>query len=234
MCQIPVAKGFLAVDHGWVILVDKPSGWTSNQIVSKIKKITGIRKIGHAGSLDPMATGLLVLALGKATKLLGKGLHGAKTYLAVARIAAASSTWDCDSQRKVIFLPPPFGQEEIEHALTGIRSCEYQVPPMVSALKRKGRTLYSLFHKGYWLEREPRPAVIDRLDLEEYNEEQGVVKMTVAGGGGLYIRSIVNDLGKYLGIPVIMEELRRTTVGNYHIEDALKLAEIEEAWSSIE
>lgn len=105
---------------------------------------------------------------------------------------------------------------------------------MVSALKRKGRTLYSLFHKGYWLEREPRPAVIDRLDLEEYNEEQGVVKMTVAGGGGLYIRSIVNDLGKYLGIPVIMEELRRTTVGNYHIEDALKLAEIEEAWSSIE
>ncbi|MBD3167577.1 tRNA pseudouridine(55) synthase TruB [bacterium] len=224
-------KGLMpAEDGGWWLLIDKPSGRTSFGIVAVVRRITGIRKIGHAGALDPDATGLLVLALGRATKQLGKPLSGYKAYETTVQLGLCSPTLDLDAPWTIEIEPPLFEEDDIRQALRRIREKGEQVPPMVSSLKREGRKLHELARKGLWLAREPRPVEIERLDLLRYDTDTGEVELAVAGGGGLYVRVIAEDLGGELGLPAALTRLRRTQVGDWSIEDATDLETAAREW----
>ncbi len=226
------SRGIIQFENGWRVLVDKPSKWTSFDVVAKIRSITGIKRAGHAGSLDPMATGLLVVALGKQTKFLSAGLEGDKSYKGMLKLGACSLTWDADAPWTINVDPPVFEESRIVEGLEFIRNSGTQVPPMYAAIKREGHKLYSLARKGWWIEREPRPVKINSLNLLNYDTESNTVEIEVSGAGGLYVRSIAHDLGIFLGLPVLLSELRRTGVGEYSVDDALTLEQLEEEWKN--
>lgn len=204
---------------------------TSFDVVRRVRRITGYRRVGHAGTLDPMATGLLVIAAGTATRELGDGLRGTKRYLATVRLGAASLSGDADSEWELLLdALPEFPRERIERCLGKIRAAGSQVPPMVSALKREGQPLYRLARRGWWLERVARPVVFDTLTLRNMSPG-GRLELMVAGAGGLYVRSVARDLGRMLALPARLEALRRTAAGPYRVKDALPLDELEQAWA---
>ncbi len=223
-------KGLHPIENGYWLLIDKPAGWTSFDVVAKVRGITRIRKAGHAGTLDPMATGLLVLGLGKATKLLHTGLEGGKSYEADVKLGLASPSCDLDAEWTFDTFVPRFESARIENALQQIQSRGYQVPPMVAALKKQGQPLHKLFRKGLWLELDERPVTIDELEILEYAPEFNRVRLKIAGGGGLYVRSVARDLGLLLGVPAALTALRRTSVGPWSIEEATDLKSFEERW----
>ncbi len=210
-----------------LILIDKPAGWTSFDVCARIRAITGEQHVGHAGALDPMATGLLVVALGDATKTLGDRLEGAKAYRAEVTLGALSGTWDSDAPWTLTVQAPRFEASIIREALQAIQRQDALVPPMIASIKRKGVRLYKLAHQGWWLERDPRPVQIDALTLEACDSDAGVVTFTVAGGGGLYVRAIAHDLGVLLGTPALLTGLRRLKVGEYRVEDAVTMEAFE-------
>ncbi|MBZ0264182.1 tRNA pseudouridine(55) synthase TruB [bacterium] len=216
---------------GWIFLIDKPEGWTSFDVVKKVKSITGIKKIGHAGTLDPMATGLLVLAGGKATKTLTGGLSGSKRYTGTIQLGASSPTWDSDASYILKAHIPQFSEETICACLTEIKKQETQFPPMMAAIKKSGKRFYKLARQGFWILREKREVNIERLDYLEYNPELAQVAIDVEGSGGLYVRSIAHDLGCLLGVPALLQSLRRTEVQPYKIDDAISLDTLKEYWS---
>jgi tRNA pseudouridine55 synthase len=215
---------------GWWLLIDKPAGWTSFDVVARTRSISGIKKIGHAGALDPDATGLLVLALGRATKQLGKPLSGFKAYRTTVQLGLCSPTGDLDAPWTLQVKPPGFETAEIRSALERIRTRGEQVPPMMSSLKREGRKLHKLARRGLFLAREARPIEIDRLELLRYDPAAGKIELEVAGGGGLYVRVVAEDLGAELGIPAALTRLRRTQVGHWTIDDATDLETVAREW----
>ncbi len=225
--------GIFPIPNGWWVLIDKPPGWTSFDVVARVRKITGEKKVGHVGTLDPFATGLLVLAVGSATKCLGEYLIGNKKYQATIQLGAGSPSDDPGSKLQIRLQCPEFTKERILQGLMKIAKAGMQKPPMVSALKRYGRPFYQLARKGWWLERENRPASINRLECFEYDPLEGTVQLEVECGRGVYIRSIAHDLGEWLGIPALLSSLRRTVVGNYRIEDAISLNTLAETWNKI-
>lgn len=215
---------------GWWVLIDKPPGITSFDVVARVRRITGIRRIGHAGSLDPAATGLLVIAVGSATRQIETRFATDKSYRAEARLGLLSPSWDADAEWTMEVRPPQFRREELEQALAEIVRTGSQVPPMISALKRQGRRLYQLAHRGWWIEREPREVRIERIELEEYQSSEGRFSFRVSGGGGMYVRSIAWETGLRLGIPCALTGLRRTAVGEFSIEDACSIEQFAEVW----
>ncbi len=218
-------RAIVTLESGQLLLIDKPSGITSHDVVDRVRRLTGEKRVGHAGTLDPAATGLLVVAVGRgATRTLSGRLDGGKRYLATARLGLASDTLDAEGNLLEVAVPS-FSRERIEAAMAAIERSKTQVPPMVSALKRQSIPLYRLARRGWWIEREPRPARIDRLALVE--TEGADVTFEIAGGGGLYVRTVVHDLGVLLGVPAALIRLRRTAVGPWRIEDAMTLEELE-------
>lgn len=199
-------------------------------MVDEIRAITGEKKVGHAGSLDPMATGLLLIAAGKATADLEKSLKGEKTYWATVCLGLGSPTWDRDAPWLLEVGPPEFERERINRILENIRTRGVQTPPMMAALKKHGQPLYKLARRGWWLERVPRKVTISTLELLEYEPGEGKVSVEVSGGGGLYVRSVARDMGTLLGVPAMLTELRRIAVGPYRVEDAITLDEFAEEW----
>ena len=224
-------KGLIPTDSGgsW-LLIDKPAGITSHDVVDRVRRITGEKKVGHAGTLDPMATGLLVVALGKATKQLAEGLEGGKRYLATAQLGLMSPTGDRDAEWTIDVRCPVFKQERIEEVLDKLRSAKGQIPPMVAAIKRFGIPLYKMARRGWWLEREPRPVEIEELLLRNCDPALGTIEVEVAASGGFYVRALVNDIGAALGIPAALTVLRRLAVGPFQVEDAIGLEELETKW----
>jgi tRNA pseudouridine55 synthase len=201
-----VTRGFL--------VVDKPSGITSNQVVGLVKKATGIKKVGHAGTLDPMATGAMVLAVGKVTRLIRYIQDQEKEYLATAMFGVATDTLDADGA--VLSREPMEVAEDDVRALvprfTGVIS---QVPPMVSALKHEGRRLYELARAGEVVERDARPVEIHELEIisvgpPPYPE----VEFRVVCGKGTYVRSLADDMAAVLGGTAHLTALRRTRIGS--------------------
>jgi tRNA pseudouridine55 synthase len=210
------------------LLIDKPVDWTSFDVVAKLRRMTGIRKIGHAGTLDPFATGLLVVAVGRgATKRLGEFMSKDKEYVATARLGATSDTQDLTGEIAETPDSPAPTREQVEAAAKKFRGDIMQVPPMYSAKKIGGQKLYDLARAGKEVEREPRPITIHELEMLDYRYP--TLKFRVVCSPGTYIRTLAHDLGQALGTGAYLTDLRRTKSGNLSVADAKPIGELNES-----
>lgn len=207
-----------------LLLVDKEAGLTSHDVVAKAREALPLTKIGHAGTLDPQATGLLVLALGEATRWL-PFLPSDKRYAATLRLGLETDSediWGTETKRCDASLVT---DEAVAQALSELRSAKTQRPPMISALKHEGQRLYKLARQGVEVERKERPLEIFSLELTARRAED--VDFEVHCGSGTYVRSLCAEMGRKLGVGACMAALRRTTVGNFCLKDAVKVDQID-------
>lgn len=219
---LPIRKPLRAVDG--VLLLDKPQGYTSNQALQRVKRLFAAAKAGHTGSLDPIATGVLPLCFGEATKLSQFLLEADKRYYAVLRLGITTTTYDSEGE-VLAERPVTVGRREIERALDDFRGEIAQVPPMYSAIKREGRPLYELARNGIEVEREPRHVRIDEL---LFHSLDGVyLALEIACSKGTYVRSLANDLGERLGCGAHVVELRRLAAGGLRLDRAVSLERLE-------
>lgn len=215
------------MNRSGILLVDKSEDFTSQDAVSVVRRIFGLRRVGHAGTLDPMATGLLVVCLGRATRAVEFLMEGSKEYEAGFKLGISTTTQDTTgeitarSEKSVT-------RDELLSALKELTGEIYQLPPMYSALKRGGVPLYRLARQGIEVERETRRITIERIDLLEYDESARRGRIRVACSKGTYIRTLCADLGGMLGTGGVMSALRRTQSGEYSVKDAHTLDEIAE------
>ncbi len=207
-----------------LLLIDKPAGWTSHDVVAKLRGILKIRRIGHAGTLDPFATGLLILGIGNTTKKLAELVGLDKEYEATIRLGATSDTFDVEGVITPAPLPAsPPGGEEVERALDQFRGGYGQLAPLHSAKKVGGKKLYDLARAGKATE-EMRPkkfVKVYRLQITDYRWPD--LKIHVRCSSGTYIRSLADDIGRALGVGGYCLELRRTKIGEYDVRDALPI-----------
>ena len=210
--------------------VDTPAGMTSHDVVAAIRKAGKERRVGHAGTLDPMATGVLLVAVGSATRVVEYLQDGVKVYEGVVRFGMTTTTYDVEgevtAQASAEAVAALTG-EAVEAALTQFRGEIDQVPPMVSALKREGRPLYELAREGIEVERAARHVEISALDLVAWNPPDATLRATVSKG--TYIRSLAHDLGQALGVGGTLAALRRLAVGQFTVERAESLETILDA-----
>ncbi len=207
------------------LIVNKPAGMTSHDAVNAVRRMSGTRRVGHAGTLDPMATGVLVLALGAATRLVQFIDGSDKTYRATLRLGETTTTYDADGdlvERRPVTVSPA----EIEAALAGFRGPIAQIPPMYSAVKVKGHKLYKLARQGKEIERAARPITIYRLDVLAWALPD--VTIEVVCSAGTYIRSLAHDVGQVLGCGAHLTALIRTAAGDFRLEDAYTLEALDE------
>lgn len=209
-----------------VIILDKPSGITSFRAVDIIRRLLKIKKAGHAGTLDPMATGVLIVCLGKACKHSSALMAADKEY--EAEITFGISTDSGDSDGKVILESAvSISEEDVKNALKSFAGEQEQVPPMVSAIHHKGKRLYDLARKGIFVERAPRKIKIHDIKLLGFTPGQNPkARILVSCSKGTYIRTLCEDIGKALDIPVHESYLRRTKSGAFDIKDGRTLEEI--------
>ena len=208
-----------------ILLIDKEPDWTSNDVVAKLKGILHQRRIGHSGTLDPMATGLLVVFVGRATRAAEFAEGHDKRYLAALRLGLVTDTQDI-SGRELERRPVSVTREELEAALENFKGEQEQVPPMYSAVKFKGRPLYEIARKGGEVERKARKINIYSISLT--GERQGDYLLDISCSKGTYVRSLCHDLGQALGCGGCMSGLRRTEAGGFKVEDAHTLAQAQE------
>jgi tRNA pseudouridine55 synthase len=203
-----------------MLLLDKPTGITSFKAVHKIKKILNVKKTGHCGTLDPQATGLLLVLVGKATKLQDKFTKKDKVYSSSFLLGAVTDTGDLDgniiSQKSLSGINIKKIKEASQKFIGGIS----QVPPMYSALKHKGKKLYELARQGIEVERKPRKIIIKEFDIISYHN--GVVNVMVSCSSGTYIRILAQDLGDVLGCGATVKTLRREQIDIFDVKNALK------------
>lgn len=209
-----------------VLLLDKPGGMSSNGALQAARRLFNAAKAGHTGTLDPMATGLLPLTFGEATKFSQMLLDADKTYEATLCLGVETDSGDAEGQ-VVATAPVAFGPDLLEEALESLRGAIEQIPPMHSALKRDGKPLYEYARAGIEVERAPRRVTIHSLELLEAAPDR--LQLRVACSKGTYIRSLAMDLGRKLGCGAHLTALRRTRIGPFGIEAACTLARIEES-----
>lgn len=197
---------------------------TSFLCVAVVRRLLGVKKIGHAGTLDPNATGVLPLLIGRATKTLDRLPVHDKSYTATLRFGAVSDTLDVWGEVQETGKPAP-ALAEIQAVLPQFRGGILQVPPMTSALKKDGVRLYDLARQGIEVDREARPVTIYELELLEYNEKEGLLTLHCACSKGTYIRTLCDDLGRELGCGAVMTALRRTAAAGYPLTDCITLDE---------
>lgn len=207
-----------------VLLLDKPIGLTSNDALQKARRFFSAAKAGHTGTLDPLATGLLPLCFGEATKFSADLLDADKTYVATVKLGVTTDSGDAEGQITAT-RDVQVGEADVRAMLPRFTGAIEQVPPMHSALKRDGRPLYELARQGIVVERAPRAVTIHRLDLLEFGDDQLVLEVRCSKG--TYIRSLAADLGEALGCGAHLTALRRTAVGDLALAGALTLAQIE-------
>lgn len=208
-----------APPHG-IVVIDKPAGWTSHDVVAKLRGVLGTRKVGHSGTLDPAATGVLVLGVGSATRLLRFVTDLPKSYVGEIVLGVETSTLDAQGDVCAIHDMSAVSDEQVREAAQGFVGQIMQVPPMVSAVKVGGKRLYDLARRGEEIEREPRRVEVYRFELEAVPGESGVWRCTVDCSSGTYIRSLAADLGAALGGGAHLRSLRREAVGGFTIDDA--------------
>ncbi|MFQ3681579.1 tRNA pseudouridine(55) synthase TruB [Roseiflexus sp.] len=212
--------------HGF-LNIDKPSGITSHDVVARIRRLSGQRRVGHAGTLDPAATGVLVVALGGATRLIEYVQRQTlKRYLATVHLGVTTTTDDADGEIVAQRPTPPLDAATIEQALAPLRGTIWQTPPMYAALHHQGRRLYELARAGVMVDMPPRQVEVERLELVRYDPPLAI--LDVVCGSGTYIRALARDLGVALGCGAHLAALRRTAVGAFRIEDAVPLRALEE------
>ncbi len=208
-------------DLGEAILIDKPFRWTSFHVVHKIRQAVGVKKVGHAGTLDPLATGLLIICTGKKTKEISLFQDLEKTYSGILTLGKMTSSMDLETDIIEEKSFSNIAEEElfkVKEEFTGEIS---QVPPMYSAVKYKGKSLYKLARKGKTVNREPRKVLVSKFNFTKISLPD--ISFEISCSKGTYIRAIVNDLGIRLGCGAVLSSLRRTKIGNYNIENALSV-----------
>ena len=206
-----------------IVIVDKPRDWTSQDVTARLRRVFGTRRIGHGGTLDPMATGVLPVFVGRATRGVEFFEHAEKTYETVLRLGLTTDTEDITGT-VLTEATVSVTDEQIEGALDAFRGEIMQVPPMYSALKVNGQKLCDLARKGKTVERQPRPITIYELQLLERGEN--TLRLRVRCSKGTYIRTLCKDIGEALGCGGCMESLRRVSAGEYTIAEAVPLQEL--------
>ena len=203
-----------------IVIVDKPQGWTSQDVTARLRRVFGTRRIGHGGTLDPMATGVLPVFVGRATRAVEFFEHAEKTYETVLRLGITTDTEDMTgtvlTEENVSFT-----EEQLQETLAAFRGEILQVPPMYSALKVNGQKLCDLARRGKTVERQPRPITIHELTLVERGEN--TLRLRVRCSKGTYIRTLCKDIGEKLGCGGCMESLRRVAAGEYTVDEAVPL-----------
>lgn len=211
-----------------ILNVDKPPGMTSHDVVDAVRRVAGQRKVGHAGTLDPMATGVLLVCLGRATRVAEYLMAGQKRYRASIVFGATTDTYDAEGEITSSGGRTDFDRAEIEAALAGFVGTIEQVPPMFSALKQQGQPLYKLARQGKSVEREPRQVQIDRIELVDWAPSSLVIEVTCSPG--TYIRSLAHDLGQALESQAYLATLVRLASGEFTLQEAVSLERLEEAF----
>lgn len=208
--------------EGEIILVDKPSGPTSFQVVSKIRKITGVKKVGHSGTLDPKASGLMIVCTGKKTKEMDRFINLNKTYSGIIRLGLSSPSMDTETECFEIPLPNDLDEKNILEVRDSFLGEIEQTPPMYSAVKVGGKKLYNLARKGKTINREPRKIFIEKFEISKIDLPD--IHFTITCSKGTYIRVIADDFGKKLNTGGILLELRRTGIGEFRVDEALTIS----------
>jgi len=209
-----------------IVIVDKPAGWTSQDVTAKLRGVFQTRRIGHGGTLDPMATGVLPVFVGRATRGVEFFEHAEKTYETVLRLGITTDTEDITGT--VLTQQDAFvTSQQLEQVLEQFRGQILQVPPMYSALKINGQKLCDLARKGKTVERQPRPVTIHELTLLSMEAE--IIRLRVRCSKGTYIRTLCKDIGQALGCGGCMASLRRVSAGSYTIDEAVPLATLIES-----
>ena len=211
------------------MIVDKPSGWTSHDVVGRVRRLAGTRKVGHAGTLDPMATGVLVLGVGRATRLLGHLQLADKEYVATVRLGQSTITDDAEGD---VVSATPAGHldaEAITAAMAPLTGPIEQVPSSVSAIKVEGQRSYARVRAGEDVDLPARPVTVEAFELGEVRRQDDVVDadVRVVCSSGTYVRALARDLGKALGVGGHLTMLRRTRVGPFDLASAHTLDELE-------
>ncbi|HLX69170.1 MAG TPA: tRNA pseudouridine(55) synthase TruB [Verrucomicrobiae bacterium] len=221
-CNLQKMLEFSALDGA--ILIDKPAGPTSHDVVDTIRRKFGIKKVGHCGTLDPNATGLLIIVLGRGTKLSEKLMSDDKVYAGTIKFGESTDSYDSDGELTASMPVPPLTLDELNEAATEFVGDIMQTPPMVSAIKKDGVPLYKLARKGVEVPREPRLIHIYRFHFSKY--EEPLADFRLACTKGTYVRSVAHDLGQKLGCGAHLAKLRRVVSGKFDVADAMPLDEV--------
>ena len=203
------------------ILIDKPAGPTSHDVVDAIRRQFGIKKVGHCGTLDPNATGLLIIVLGRGTKLSEKLMSDDKVYEGDMKFGETTDSYDVDGEILETKLVPPLMLDQLNELAATFVGDQMQMPPMVSAIKKNGVPLYKLARKGIEVVREPRLVHIYNFRFTEYREPLATFKLACTKG--TYVRSVAHDLGQKLGCGAHLATLRRSVAGKFDVVDATSL-----------
>ena len=212
-----------------ILNIDKPYGMTSMDVVRRIKRASGQRRVGHGGTLDPIATGVIPVCIGQATRLMEDVVGGTKSYLASVELGVSTDTYDALGEVTERGDSGKIALADIEGALASFGGDILQVPPMYSALKRDGKRLYDLARAGVEIEREARPVSVHAITLMDW--EPPVVTLQIDCGKGFYVRSLAHDVGEALGCGGHLKALSRLRSGAFTIEDALSPDEAEERFA---
>jgi len=216
------------LDISGIFNIDKPAGPTSFEVVALVRRLSGVRRVGHAGTLDPSATGVLVVCLGQATRLTEYMMEATKVYRAEVRLGITTDTLDATGTPVSQADPSNISRQQVEETLTTFVGEIDQVPPMFSALKHSGEPLYRYARAQRQVERQPRRVAIHRLQLLAF--QPPLVTIEVECGKGTYIRALAHDLGQKLGCGAHLAALARLRVGPFSLDDACSLAELESAF----
>ncbi|MFC1908323.1 tRNA pseudouridine(55) synthase TruB [Chloroflexota bacterium] len=211
-----------------ILIINKPHGKTSYSMVAMVKRLSGERRVGHAGTLDPAATGVLPVCLGQGTRITEYLMDATKTYQAQIELGIATDTYDATGKITRQIDPSDINREKVESALTFFRGDIQQVPPMYSAVKYHGQPLYKLARSGINIARKSRPATVYRLEITGW--QSPVFTVEVECSKGTYIRALANDLGQLLGCGAHLKSLIRLKCGIFGIEDAVSVSKLEEAF----
>jgi len=212
-----------AFAEGKVLLIDKPLEWTSYDVIRKLRKIINMKKIGHAGTLDPLATGLLIVCTGKFTKKINEYMAQEKEYTGTITLGAVTPTYDRESEPENVKSLDGITEEIIKEKTKQFTGEILQTPPVHSAIKQNGKPVYLMARKGIDVVLEPRKITIKEFEITKI--DLPVVSFKVVCTTGTYIRSLANDFGLALGCGGYLSELRRTRIGNFKVEDAMTMEE---------
>ena len=212
-------------EEGQVLLINKPLKWTSFDAVRKIRYLTKTKKVGHAGTLDPLATGLLIVCTGKFTKKINEYMAQEKEYTGTITLGATTPTYDLESEPQNFKPLEGISLQQLEQAAGAFTGLIYQVPPAHSAIKKEGKRVYELARQGKEVKLEARPVTISVFEIVKV--ELPVVHFRVVCSTGTYIRSLANDFGEKLGCGGYLSNLCRTRIGNFLLKEAMTIEELE-------
>jgi len=225
MKQKPIPDALMPYLEGKVLLLDKPIGWTSFDLVKKVRNLTRVIKVGHAGTLDPLATGLMIVCTGKFTKSIDAYMGMQKEYTGTMVLGATTPTYDLESEPENFKSTEALSKEDIQKATLPFIGEIFQMPPQHSAIKKDGRRLYESARLGIEVKVDPRKVTIESFEITKIDLPQ--VEFKVVCSTGTYIRSLVKDFGEALGVGAYMSALRRTRIGDFTIQDARLWQDIE-------